>query len=120
MDDTRVERAIKDPSDIKQLQADLESLYKWASEVNMTFNSDKFEVIRFWPGKIKNQPAQYTAPCDSLIEEKANLRDLGVEISSDLKFSIHIDNVVVGAMKLIGILYRIFRHRSRGLMITMW
>ena len=49
VDDTRVERGIRDQADVHQLQKDLEGIYKWACEVNMTFNSDKSEVIRYWP-----------------------------------------------------------------------
>ena len=50
MDDTRVKRTVRDPlHDCTELQEDLEQVYKWEREVNMTFNSDKFEAVRFWP-----------------------------------------------------------------------
>ena len=35
--------------DPAQLQKDIETVYKWAREVNMEFNGDKFETIRYWP-----------------------------------------------------------------------
>jgi ribonuclease P/MRP protein subunit RPP40 len=41
VDDTRVSRSIVDmESDCQELQQDLASIYHWAEEVNMTFNSD--------------------------------------------------------------------------------
>ena len=46
-DDTRASRGIKDPADSAQLQKDIETIYKWARVVNMEFNGDKFECIRF-------------------------------------------------------------------------
>ena len=47
VDDTRVSRAIVDSqSDCQSLQQDLASIYSWAEEVNMVFNSEKFECIR--------------------------------------------------------------------------
>ena len=54
------------------------------------------------------------------IEEKEHLRDLGVELSSDLTFSIHIDNIVSDASRLVGWIMRTFRRRSKGVMITLW
>ena len=46
-DDTRASRGIKTPLDQAQLQADIETIYEWAREVNMEFNGDKFECVRF-------------------------------------------------------------------------
>ena len=48
-DDTRVKRGIKSDHDCTALQADLQTVYTWAERVNMHFNSDKFECLRFWP-----------------------------------------------------------------------
>ena len=31
------------------LQSDLKHIYRWADNVNMHFNADKFEHIRLWP-----------------------------------------------------------------------
>ena len=56
----------------------------------MVFNGDKFEVLRFWPGATPKPPNSYLDPLGNVIEEKENLRDLGVQISSDLTFSTHI------------------------------
>ena len=51
-DDTRVGHRIKDASDVMTLQEDLIAIYEWSVENNMTFNSEKFECIRY--GKRKN------------------------------------------------------------------
>ena len=37
-DDTRASRGIKDSEDPVKLQKDLETIYKWANDVNMEFN----------------------------------------------------------------------------------
>ena len=68
----------------------------------MVFNADKFECLRFWPGKAMKPTYSYLSPDNTPIEEKIHLRDLGVEISRDLSFNIHIENVVSSANKLIG------------------
>ena len=60
------------------------------------------------------------APDGSPIEEKSQLRDLGVQLSSDLSFSDHINNTISAANKMVGMVLRTFRRRSRFLMITIW
>ena len=120
VDDTRANRCIADPAvDCPALQEDLSCIYSWAEDVNMLFNSDKFECLRFWPGKT--QPSfQYQSPDGTPIEVKDHLRDLGVEIGNDLTFSVHIQNTVTAANRLIGWSLRTFRRRSRLVMMTIW
>ena len=55
-----------------------------------------------------------------IIEKKKDLRDFGVQVSSDLSFSIHIQNTVASANQLIGWAMRTFRRRSRLVMMTIW
>jgi hypothetical protein len=120
VDDTRASRSITDKTaDCQALQNDLASIYSWASDVNMMFNSEKFECLRFWPRAAKPDFI-YTSPDGSPIEEKPHLRDLGVEMSSDLTFHIHIENTVAAANKLVGWALRSFRRRSRLIMMTIW
>ena len=85
----------------------------------MTFNSDKFECLRYWPRKNKPDNS-YKSPDGTIIEEKQHLRDLGVEMDSDLTFSVHIANTVAGANKLVGWTLRTFKRRSKMVMLTIW
>ena len=85
----------------------------------MEFNSDKFEVVRYWPkGNAAN--FQYLAPDKTPIQEKFKLRDLGIELSADLNFKSHIENIIAGANKITGMLLRTFRRRSKYVMISLW
>ena len=86
----------------------------------MVFNSDKFESLRFWPDQTKKPSSQYLSPDGKEIEEKQHLRDLGVELSNDLSFNLHIENTVAAANKLAGWALRSFRRRSRYVMLTIW
>ena len=85
-DDTRVQRGINSNTDCSILQQDLKTIYNWAQNVNMSFNSDKFECLRYWPDPDKAPPFQYLAPDNQHIQVKKDLRDLGVRISSNLSF----------------------------------
>ena len=120
VDDTRACRCIKSIADSQALQQDLLGIYRWAEDVNMVFNSDKFECLRFWPGKTPKPDIQYLSPDNTPIEEKIHLRDLGVELCSDLSFSTHIQNLVTATTRLIGWVLRTFRRRSRMIMLTIW
>ena len=77
----------------------------------MMFNSDKFECLRYWPKGHKP---------DNTYKSPEHLRNLGVEMSSDLTFTIHIANVAAAANKLVGWSLRAFRRRSRLIMLTIW
>ena len=106
-------------SDCQTLQADLQAIYAWAEDVGLQFNSKKFECVRYWPGSSSpDQP--YLSPDGTPIEEKDHLRDLGVEMSADCTFNIHIDNIVTSVSKLVGWVLRTFRSRSRLVMKTCW
>ena len=109
VDDTRVKRAISDQeADSSALQCDLNAIYRWAEDVGLQFNPKKFECVRYWPGS--NAPEKpYLSPSGTPIEEKSQLRDLGVQMSTDCNFSFHIDTVVTSATKLVGWLLRTFR-----------
>ena len=102
-DDTRVQRGVSAASDCEDLQADLNLIYSWAETVNMHFNSDKFECLRFWPGSGEPPAFQYQGPDGDGIEVKTDLRDLGVQLSSDLSFKLHVENSMSGASKLAGL-----------------
>ena len=48
----------------------------------MVFNGDKFEMLRFWPGRLPKPATGYADPDGNNIEEKSDLRDLGVHVYS--------------------------------------
>ena len=118
-DDTRVQRGVTDAGDCSDLQDDLNHIYQWADGVNMKFNSDKFECLRFWADPGKAPPIQYLAPDSNPIIVKSDLRDLGVRISSNLSFDIHIENTVLAGSKLVGWGLRTFGGRGRQVMLTL-
>ena len=121
VDDTRVQRSIIDiDQDCRGLQEDLATIYSWADRVNMTFNSEKFECVRYWPGNVDVPDYQYLAPDLTPIEQKEHLRDLGVEISRDLRFDQHIGNVVTSASRMVGWAMRTFSRRSKTTMMSIW
>ena len=68
----------------------------------MTFNSKKFEWMRYTASTQPPPDFQYLAPDSSHIEQKSDLRDLGVRMSTDLTFSLQVENVVTTAIQMVG------------------
>ena len=110
-DDTRVKRGISSSEDCTALQGDLETIYSWASNVNMHFNSDKFECMRLWPSPSMTPEFDYLGPDGNSIEVKQSLKDLGVTLNSDLSFKLQVEKTATSASKMAGWL-RTFRRRS--------
>ena len=117
-DDTRIQHAVTQVQDCEVLQQDLDNVYTWAEKTGMQFNADKFELLRFWVDRDSAPDFDYLAPGGGKIEEKDSLRDLGVRVSSDLKFSYQIDLAVSSANCMVGWALRTFRGRGKYLMLT--
>ena len=119
-DDTRIWRGVTSTEDCEQLQSDISSVYDWAAEVNMQFNSGKFEWIRYTANKESAPNFQYEGPDSSDIAQKDNLRDLGVRLSSNLSFSLQVEKAVSAASQMVGWGMRTFRGRSSFLLLTLF
>ena len=120
-DDTRVGHGISNPEDMKELQLDLEAVYRWATSNNMEFNSEKFEHIRYKTSKSKEHcETPYLSNIGSPITQKEHLRDLGVTISDDATFSHYIEEKINKMKSKIGWVLRTFRTRDSRPMLTLW
>ena len=119
-DDTRIWRGVRTMEDCALLQSDLQSVYSWAETINMVFNSDKFEWVRYVVNPASDPSFQYLSPDLTGIEKKDNLRDLGVRLSSDLSFSLQIEKVVSTSSQMVGWGMRTFRGRGSYLLLTMF
>ena len=119
-DDTKVWRGVRSDEDCQVLQTDLQSIYDWADQVSMVFNSEKFEWLRYSVNPETAPNYKYLSPDSSSIEKKSSLRDLGVILSSDLSFSLQIEKVVTTASQMVGWGLRTFRSRGSYLLLTMF
>ena len=70
-------------------------------------------------GPTKSAVHQYLAPDNQEIKVKSDLRDLGVQRSSNLSFNVHIETTVNAASKHVGWGLRTFCDRSRKVMLTL-
>ena len=87
----------------EKLQSDLEKLYSWQEKNNMKLNGSKFEVIRYGTkSDLKKDTVYFKPNLEDIVKEKDSLRDLGVIIFSDMKFSNHVEKVAATENKKMG------------------
>ena len=86
-DYTKIWKGISTAELEKHLQEDLDRVYLWAEQNNMTFNSKKFQAIRF--AEILSHVV-YNNDAGDPIAQADLVKDLGIQVSSDLKFDKHV------------------------------
>ena len=89
-DDTRISIGLSGVTQASALQSDLEAVYQWADENNMSFNDLKFEVLRYGGDTTLKLITSYTSSNGTIIDAKEHVRDLGVTMRSNGNFSKHI------------------------------
>ena len=121
-DDTRVGKGISSVEDTRQLQADLESIYTWSVNNNMSFNSDKFELMRYRSKESRDSQLNscYLDNNGQAIEEAQQVRDLGVIMTNDATFTSHMHEKCKSVKALISWILRTFRSREPLPMLTLW
>ena len=101
-DDSRVSKQISCEQDTELLQNDLDNIIKWSIANNMLVHEDKFELMihkhklrsTIYELPFISELMTYTLPNGKSISPVETLRDLGVAISSDLSWHLHISEIV--------------------------
>ena len=93
-DDTRILLGIKDEDYTQMLQNDLHKLYKWADINNMMFTANEFELLRYGKEQKIKCATTYKSYDDSNIDEKEQVRDLGIMMSNTATLTLNIRNIV--------------------------
>ena len=115
-DDTKIGINAANPEAIRQLQCDLGKIGEWSEKWQMPFNVGKCTVLH--AGRL-NAEADYTllgAPVRPTDVQK----DLGVMITSDLKFSRQCLEAERRANKILGYIKRQFRYRNRVTVLSLY
>jgi hypothetical protein len=103
-DDCLLYRKIKSPKDSKILQNDLDILQQWEDSWLMSYNADKCEVLRI-TNKRKPLISTYTIHGVPLATVKT-AKYLGLNISTNLTWTPHIDSVTKKANNITAFLRR--------------
>ena len=90
------------------LQNDLHKLYKWADTNNMKFNGNKLKLLRYGKEQEIKSATTYKSHDDSNIDDKKQVRDLGIMMSNTATFTLPIRNIVKKARDKMGWVLRCF------------
>ena len=119
-DDTRILSRISCEEDVEAMQVDLDKVFAWADTNNMKFNSEKFELLRYGKDEELKFNTLYFSADDNLIEEKEDLRDLGVQMNNKANFDDHIKKICQKVKQKSGWILRTFKSRNTYLMKVLW
>jgi hypothetical protein len=98
-------RTIKTAKDHQKLQADLEQLEIWAKDWGMRFNTKKCYIL-----SINKKSNKFYSLDNHIFQEVQDNPYLGLQISNDLKWSMHINNISKKANDTLGCLRRNLRN----------
>ncbi|KAK3096436.1 hypothetical protein FSP39_000095 [Pinctada imbricata] len=106
-DDSLLYRRITSTRDSDTLQQDLAALEKWETTWQMAFNPEKCTVIHV-TNRRKPRITKYQLHGHTLEREESS-KYLGITISQDLKWNIHVNNVTSKANRSLGFIRRNLR-----------
>lgn len=113
-DDALIYRPINNNSDTSFFQQDLLALEKWADDWNMVFNVNKCQVVLFdRGGKISSNSVSYTLYGVPL-EVVESFRYLGVHVSNDFSWDMHINSITSAAYRRLGMIKRVLYGAPRN------
>ena len=103
-DDTLFYATVSSKDDANTLQQDLDSLVTWTTSWQMSLNPDKCKTLNVYRSKnpITHQYMMNGVPLDTV----SHHRYLGVELSSNLDWSLHIENIIGKANRSLGFIRR--------------
>ena len=107
-DDCVVYRQIDSPEDHLTLQKDLQKLVSWSNTWQMEFNVDMCAVMSF--GTLRNKSKFNYKMKNQSLQVVKHLPYLGVELSDNMKYNLHIDSITSKASRVLGIIKRNLRH----------
>ena len=119
-DDTRILIRIEGMEDEQQMQSDLESIYRWTDLNNMKFNCSKFQHMRYGFTGGDRLETVYYSPDVEPIETCLDLKDLGVRMSCDGKFDLHINERCIKGTQMSGWIFRTFASRKVMPLMTLF
>ena len=117
-DDTRVSMCTMVNEDCVKMQKDLQMIYDWAITNNMSFNTDKFEHLRY---RINDEPIYpYSTPDGTHINEAGQVSDLGIIIENTATFQGQIVKATKRSNNMAGWVLRVFMTRGELPMMTLY
>ena len=115
-DDTKIGNTIITDEDRIKLQQDLNRIAEWSSNWQMPFNVGKCQVLH-----VGNSNNRYEYEMNGRkINTSNSVKDLGITLSRDLKFSQHCSEAAKKANRMLGFIKRNFTFMSSDIIIPLY
>ena len=127
-DDTRLRKQISSCDDVLILQEDLNTVVKWATENNMVPHDSKFEYLAYRTASSKlleeppftSQRVHYNTTSRQDLTPASSVKDLGVQLSPDMKWSLQATIAAQNANKMANWVLSVFSDRSKDVLLTLY
>ena len=104
-DDTKIYKEITNIQDCLLLQQDLDSITNWAETWQMSLNPDKTKMLNVGKSKVS-----YTYTLNGgAIEQVDHMKDIGVIVQSNLKFTMHCTDIMKKALYVTRTIFTTFK-----------
>ena len=115
-DECKLCHRARNPDDILELQKFINKLVEWANKWQISFNVDKCSVMHIGHN---NMQSNYTISNQQLPTTDQK-RDLGIIITTDLKWQKHIEKRSKTAHRVFGFISRNFRYKNKELILPLY
>ena len=115
-DDTKIYLSRKSGLTFDALYDDIANVLKWTAKNQLSVAFHKSNIVHLGHG---NANTAYVFDNVSIPSAHV-MKDLGVHISDDLKFSVHIDKMVAKAHRMAGLIFKCFMCRDHDFLVQMF
>ena len=115
-DDTKMGKSVSSAEGVQKLREDLVKLENWASDWQMSFNTDKCSIIHLGNDNLKHK---YSL-CGSELRESTKERDLGIMVDNSMKFSEQCNTAIKNANSTLGLIRRAIKCKSQPIITKLY
>ena len=120
-DDIALYRCIKSPVDYWKLQLDINTLVDWICQQCLSLQPAKCCYMLVSRKRTSSLPPPILYVSGTPLQRVTSVRYLGVELTQDLSWSLHISHLCAKAWQLIGLLYRRFyKHANTATLLQLY
>ena len=110
-DDLKIYSEIKTQQDENLLQGSLDALTRWSIDWQLTISTRKCAILNIH--HKSTAPSRDYTLADCIIPTCEAVKDLGVTVDCDLKFTLHINNIAARAHSRANLIHKCFVSRDR-------
>jgi Reverse transcriptase (RNA-dependent DNA polymerase)/Endonuclease-reverse transcriptase len=112
-DDLKIFCEVSSESQHENIQKAIDAVYSWSKTWQLSLSVEKCSVLHLGKNNLNKEYILNT----KILKTDSSVRDLGIQISSDGKFSEHIRNIVINSHRRLSLIFKIFRSQNPELLL---